>query len=126
MYETFKIKHKNSTAYKPQMNAAIKAANKNIKKILRKMIEKHKKWHEKLSFALLGYRPTVRTSTRANPYMLVYGTEAVIPTKWKENECSLSCSALSEQNVQSLQQKSQAKTIHTRATGAKENLSTSR
>ena len=42
MCETFRIKHKNSTAYRPQMNGAVEAANKNIKKILRKMIEKHK------------------------------------------------------------------------------------
>ncbi|XP_070026324.1 uncharacterized protein [Nicotiana sylvestris] len=81
MFETFKIKHKNSTAYRPQMNGAVEAANKNIKKILRKMIEKYKQWHEKLSFSLLGYRTTVRTSTGATPYMLVYGTEAVIPAE---------------------------------------------
>ncbi|XP_070017068.1 uncharacterized protein [Nicotiana sylvestris] len=42
MHETFKIKHKNSMAYRPQMNGAVEAANKNIKKILRKMIERHK------------------------------------------------------------------------------------
>ncbi|XP_070004133.1 uncharacterized protein [Nicotiana sylvestris] len=45
------------------------------------MIEKHKQWHEKLSFALLGYRTTVRTSFGAIPYMLVYNTEVVIPTE---------------------------------------------
>nr|XP_009602045.1 uncharacterized protein LOC104097209 [Nicotiana tomentosiformis] len=38
MCETFKIKHRNSTAYKLQMNGAVEAANKNIKKKLRKMI----------------------------------------------------------------------------------------
>ncbi|XP_070005048.1 uncharacterized protein [Nicotiana sylvestris] len=79
MCETFKIKHKNSTTYKPQMNRAMEAANKNIKKILRKLVENHKKWHEKLPFALLGYRTTVRTSTGATLYLLIYGTEAVIP-----------------------------------------------
>ncbi|XP_070015785.1 uncharacterized protein [Nicotiana sylvestris] len=63
------------------MNGVVEAANKNIKKILRKMIEKHKQWHKKLSFTLLGYRTTVRTSTGATPYMLVYGTEAVIPAE---------------------------------------------
>ncbi|XP_070004461.1 uncharacterized protein [Nicotiana sylvestris] len=63
------------------MNEVVEAANKNIKKILRKMIEKHKQWHEKLSFFLLGYRNIVRTSTRATPYMLVYSTEAVIPAE---------------------------------------------
>ncbi|XP_070025247.1 uncharacterized protein [Nicotiana sylvestris] len=80
MCDTFRIRHRNSIAYRPQMNGAV-AANKNIKKILRKMIEKHKQWHEKLSFALLGYHTTVRISTRATPYMLVYGTEAVIPAE---------------------------------------------
>ncbi|XP_070003843.1 uncharacterized protein [Nicotiana sylvestris] len=45
------------------------------------MIEKHKQWHEKLSFALLGYFTTVRTSTGATPFMLVYDTEAVIPAE---------------------------------------------
>ncbi|XP_070004288.1 uncharacterized protein [Nicotiana sylvestris] len=78
MCETFKIKHKNSTAYKPQMNGAVEATNKNIKKILRKMVENQKQWHEKLTFALLGYRNIVRTSTGVTPYLLVYGTEAVI------------------------------------------------
>ncbi|XP_070023117.1 uncharacterized protein [Nicotiana sylvestris] len=81
MRETFKIKHKNSTAYRSQMNGAIEAANKNIKKILKKMVENHKQWHKKLPFALLGCRTTVCTSTGATPYMLVYGTEAVIPAE---------------------------------------------
>ncbi|XP_070022923.1 uncharacterized protein [Nicotiana sylvestris] len=81
MCETFKIRHKNSTAYRPQINGAVEAVNKNIRKILRKMIKKHKQWHEKLSFALLGYHTTVRTSTGPTSYMLVYGTEVVIPAK---------------------------------------------
>ena len=79
--ETFKIRHKNSTADRPQMNGAVEAANKNIKKILRKMIENHKQWHEKLPFSLLLYCTTVCTSTRATPYMLVYGIEVVIPAE---------------------------------------------
>ncbi|XP_070047368.1 uncharacterized protein [Nicotiana tomentosiformis] len=37
MCETFKIKHRNPTTYRPQMNGAVEAVNKNIKKILRKM-----------------------------------------------------------------------------------------
>nr|XP_033512424.1 uncharacterized protein K02A2.6-like [Nicotiana tomentosiformis] len=81
MCETIKIKHRNSTAYRPQMNEAVAATNKNIGKILRKMIDNYKQWHEKLPFALLGYRTTIRTSTGATPYLLVYGTEAVIPAE---------------------------------------------
>ncbi|XP_070022931.1 uncharacterized protein [Nicotiana sylvestris] len=63
------------------MNGVVETTNKNIKKIQRKMVDNHKQWHKKLPFALLGYRTTFRTSTRANPYMFVYGTEAVIPAK---------------------------------------------
>ncbi|XP_070036215.1 uncharacterized protein [Nicotiana tomentosiformis] len=48
---------------------------------LRKMVDNYKQWHEKLPYALLGYRTMVRTSTRATPYLLVYGTEAVIPAE---------------------------------------------
>ena len=76
--EQFEVTHQNSTAYRPQMNGAVEAANKNIKKILRKMIDNHRGWHEMLSYTLLGYRTTVRTSIGATPYLLVYGTEAVI------------------------------------------------
>ncbi|XP_060216755.1 uncharacterized protein LOC132644195 [Lycium barbarum] len=76
-----KITHQNSTAYRLQMNGAIEAANKNIKRILRKMTYNHKGWHEQLPCALLGYRTMARTSTGATPYLLVYGTEAVIPVE---------------------------------------------
>ncbi|XP_070022253.1 uncharacterized protein [Nicotiana sylvestris] len=47
------------------------------------MVENQKQWHKKLLFALLGYRNAIRTSIGATPYMLVYGTEDVIPA-WVE------------------------------------------
>ncbi|XP_069145404.1 uncharacterized protein [Solanum lycopersicum] len=40
--EQFKITHRNSTVYRPQMNGAVEAISKNIKKILRKMIDNHR------------------------------------------------------------------------------------
>ncbi|XP_059288698.1 uncharacterized protein LOC132042094 [Lycium ferocissimum] len=81
IYEQFKITHRNSTAYRPQMNEAVEATNKNIKRILRKMTDNYKGWHEKLSHALLGYRTTARTLTGATLNLLVYGTKAVIPAE---------------------------------------------
>ncbi|XP_015161581.1 uncharacterized protein [Solanum tuberosum] len=45
------------------------------------MIDNYRGWHEMLPYALLGYRTTVRTSVGATPYLLVYGTEAVIPAE---------------------------------------------
>ncbi|XP_070025716.1 uncharacterized protein [Nicotiana sylvestris] len=55
--QQFKITHRNSTPYCPKANRAVEAANKNIKKILRKMVE------------------------GATPYLLVYITEVVIPVE---------------------------------------------
>ncbi|XP_070034162.1 uncharacterized protein [Nicotiana tomentosiformis] len=81
--EQFKIMHRHSTPYRPKANGAVEAANKNIKKNLRKMIQGSRQWHEKLPFALLGYRTTACTSAGATPYLLVYGTEAVIPAEVK-------------------------------------------
>lgn len=71
--------HHKSSPYRPQMNGAVEAANKNIKTIVRKMSKHYRDWPNKLHFALWGYRTSVRTSTGATPYSLVYGTEAVHP-----------------------------------------------
>ncbi|RDY06768.1 Pol polyprotein, partial [Mucuna pruriens] len=42
LYEQFKIKHHNSTPYRPKMNGAVEATNKNIKKIVQKMVVTYK------------------------------------------------------------------------------------
>jgi len=79
----FEIKHNNSLPYRPKMNGVVEAANKNIKKIIQKMVVTYKDWHEMLPFALHGYRTSVRTSTGATPFSLVYGMEAVLPFEVK-------------------------------------------
>ncbi|XP_069147135.1 uncharacterized protein [Solanum lycopersicum] len=45
------------------------------------MIDNHQGWHEMFPYALLGYRTTVRTSIETTPYLLAYGTEALIPAE---------------------------------------------
>jgi hypothetical protein len=61
------------------MKGVVEAANKNVKKVIQKMVVTYKDWHEMLPFALHAYRTAVRTSIGATPYMLVYGMEAVMP-----------------------------------------------
>jgi hypothetical protein len=75
----WKIKHSNSSPYRSKMNGVVKAANKNIKKIIQKMVVTYKDWHEMLPFALHAYRTAVRTSIGATTYSLVFGMEAVMP-----------------------------------------------
>ena len=79
MCEDFKIQHRNSTPYRPEMNGAVEATNKNIKKIVQKMTMSYKDWHKMLPFELHGYRTFVCTSTRATPFSLVYGMEVMLP-----------------------------------------------
>ena len=78
--QQFKIEHRNSVPYGPQMNGAVEVANKNIKKILVRMTDTYKDWHKYLPFALCAYRTSIHTSTGATPYSLVYGMETVLPT----------------------------------------------
>ena len=57
------------------MNGAVEASNKNIKKIVQKMVVTYKDWHEMLLFSLHGNRTLARTSTGETPFSLVYGME---------------------------------------------------
>jgi len=75
----WKIKHSNSSPYRPKMNGAMEAANKNIKKVIQKMVVTYKNWHGMLPFALHVYRTAIRISTGTISYSLVYGMEAVMP-----------------------------------------------
>lgn len=51
----WKIKHSNCSPYRPKMNGAVEATNKNVKKIIQKMVVTYKDWHEMLSFSLHAY-----------------------------------------------------------------------
>ncbi|RVW28140.1 hypothetical protein CK203_108612 [Vitis vinifera] len=79
LVQEYGIQHHRSSAYKPQTNGSVEAANKNIKRILRKMVETSQDWLEKLHFALWAYCTYFCTSIGATPYSLVYGMEAVLP-----------------------------------------------
>ena len=45
------------------------------------MVKTSRDWSENLPFALWAYRTSFRTSTKATPYSLVYGMEAVLPVE---------------------------------------------
>ncbi|RVW87264.1 hypothetical protein CK203_037164 [Vitis vinifera] len=74
-------RHHRSSAYKPQMNMVVEATNKNIKRILQRMVETSQDWSKKLLFVLWAYRTSFRTFIEATPYSLVYGMEAVLPVE---------------------------------------------
>ena len=81
--ELYNIEHHKSSPYWPQTNGAVEAANKNIKNILAKIVVTYKDWAKKLLFALWGYSNSIRASTGATPYFLVYSSEAILSIEVK-------------------------------------------
>ena len=52
LLQRYGIEHYKSLPYRPQANGVVEAANKNVKRILLKMVKTYKDWFEYLPFAL--------------------------------------------------------------------------
>jgi hypothetical protein len=77
--EKLGLHHENSMPYYPQANGQVKAINKVLITMLRRMIGIHKtSWHTMLFLALWAYRTSVKSDTRFTPFRLVYGVEAIL------------------------------------------------
>ena len=63
LLQRYNIEHLKSSPHRPQANGVVKAANKNVKRILSKMVKTYKDWSEYLLFALWGYKTTTHTTT---------------------------------------------------------------
>jgi hypothetical protein len=74
------VKHFTSSAYYPQGNGQVKSTNKNLVRIIKRIIEdKPHQWHTLLTYALWEDRTTTKASTGFTPFQLVYGQEAILP-----------------------------------------------
>ena len=62
LLQRYGIEHHKSSPYRSQTNGAVEAANKNVKRILLKMVKTYKDLSEYLPFALWGYRTTTLTT----------------------------------------------------------------
>eukprot|EP00253_Pinus_taeda_P026709 PITA_26709 len=79
LMEEYKIKHKRSTPYHPQINGQVESTNKVLKSIITKTVYLHiRDWAERLPEALWAYRNTWRNTTGHSPYELVYGKEVLL------------------------------------------------
>ena len=68
------VRHKVSIPYHPQMNGQAKLANREIKRILTKVVNTTRKdWSSKLSDALWAYRTTYNIVLSLSPYQTIYG-----------------------------------------------------
>jgi hypothetical protein len=68
------VKHFTSSTYYPQGNGQAKSTNKNLVRIIKRLIEdKPRQWHTLLTYSLWEDHTTTKVSTYCTPFHLVYG-----------------------------------------------------
>jgi hypothetical protein len=76
------VKHFTSSAYYPQVNGHDESTNKNLVRIIKRLIEDMPlQWHTLLTYALWEDSTTTKVSTGYTPFQLVYDKKSILPTE---------------------------------------------
>ncbi|XP_026440626.1 uncharacterized protein LOC113339600 [Papaver somniferum] len=82
LFNTYNIRKSKATPIYPQSNGKDEITNKTIADNLKKKLDgEYGEWCEELYNVLWEYRTTRWGATGLSPFMLTYGTEAILPTE---------------------------------------------
>jgi len=80
LYKKFKFAESKSSMYNAPVKGLVKAFNKTLCNLLKKVVAKSKQdWHERLGEALWAYWTTYKMPTQLIPFALLYRLEAILP-----------------------------------------------
>lgn len=118
----YQITHKKASPYHPQTSGQLEVTNREIERILTKIIASHRKdWAVRLPEVVWAYNITWKSTTGLSSYELVYGKKPLLPIEFEiqtlrtaleveidlseaQKERLMKLNALDEQRMEALQQ----------------------
>ncbi|XP_072064400.1 uncharacterized protein [Arachis hypogaea] len=95
LMKKYGIIQKVSTAYHPQTNGQAKVSNREIKRILEKVVNPQRKdWSSRLGDALWAYRAAYKTPIGMSPFCIIFGKPCHLPVEiqhrayWTVKNCN--------------------------------------